>query len=66
MVDLYAISSTPCFHDKDVAYTSSNIPPDVLELMDLSATGIEVLPRAVAAQQRPRDDAREVTAEIRR
>jgi NAD(P)H dehydrogenase (quinone) len=35
VVDLYAIKFDPVFRDRDVAsYTSSTIPPDILELMD--------------------------------
>ncbi len=36
VVDLYAIKFDPVFRDRDVAsYTSGDIPPDILELMDL-------------------------------
>jgi NAD(P)H dehydrogenase (quinone) len=36
ILDLYAIKFDPVFRDRDVAsYTSSTIPTDILELMDL-------------------------------
>lgn len=36
VVDLYAIEFDPVFRDRDVAsYTSGDVPPDILELIDL-------------------------------
>ncbi len=71
VVDLYAINFDPVYRDRDVAsYTSGNIPPDILEMMDLERQVMEScrgpVPRFLASRaMRGKSDA-EIAALIRR